>query len=227
MDSPLAGKRVAVLAENMYEDMELWYPLIRLREAGAEVSVVAPTAGATYKSKHGLEVKADMSAEDAKPRQFDAVIIPGGFAPDYMRRSEAMVRFVRDAYEEGKVVGAICHAGSMLVSAQVLKGKTVTCYKSIKDDVTNAGGIYVDRAVVRDGDLITSRVPDDLPAFCREIISALSTKTAHRDNAAAPSPRHELDDERSLPKKGLSRLHFARLKIWKVFSVPSVIFSSR
>ena len=175
MDSPLEGKRVAVLAENMYEDLELWYPLIRLREAGAEVSVVAPTAGATYKSKHGLEVKADMSAEDAKARQFDAVVIPGGFAPDYMRRSEAMVRFVKDAYSEGKVIGAICHAGSMLVSAGVLKGKTVTCYKSIKDDVTNAGGIYVDKAVVRDGGLITSRVPDDLPAFCTEIISALST----------------------------------------------------
>jgi protease I len=186
MDSPLEGKRVAVLAENMYEDLELWYPIIRLREAGAEVSVVAPTAGATYKSKHGLEVKADLSAGDAKARQFDAVVIPGGFAPDYMRRSEAMVRFVRDAYDEGKVLGAICHAGSMLVSANVLRGRTVTCFKSIKDDVTNAGGIYVDRAVVRDGDLITSRVPDDLPAFCREIISVLSTtKTARSDNAAA------------------------------------------
>ncbi len=174
MDQPLAGKRVAVLAENMYEDLELWYPLIRLREAGADVTVVAPNAGATYKSKHGLEVKADVSAEDAKAKQFDAVVIPGGFAPDYMRRSEAMVKFVRDAYNEGKVVAAICHAGSMLVSAGVLKGKTVTCYKSIKDDVVNAGGKYVDKAVVRDGDLITSRVPDDLPAFCSEIISALS-----------------------------------------------------
>ena len=94
-----------------------------------------------------------------------------------MRRSEAMVKFVRDANDEGKIVAAICHAGSMLVSARVLKGKTVTCYKSIKDDVVNAGGNYVDKAVVRDGNLITSRVPDDLPAFCGEIISALSTKT--------------------------------------------------
>jgi protease I len=182
--SPLAGKRVAVLAENMYEDLELWYPLIRLREAGAEVSVVAPTAGATYKSKHGLEVKADLSADDAEVERFDAIVIPGGFAPDYMRRSEAMVRFVKDANDQRKVVAAICHAGSMLVSAKVLKGKNVTCYKSIKDDVVNAGGNYVDRAVVRDGDLITSRVPDDLPAFCREIISALST--ARGDGAADP-----------------------------------------
>lgn len=186
MDSPLEGKRVAVLAENMYEDLELWYPLIRLREAGAEVSVVAPTAGATYKSKHGLEVKADLSADDAKARQFDAVVIPGGFAPDYMRRSEAMVRFVKDANDDGKILAAICHAGSMLVSARVLKGKTVTCYKSIKDDVVNAGGNYVDKAVVRDGDLITSRVPDDLPAFCREIIAALSAKTTNRNSVARP-----------------------------------------
>ncbi len=174
MDSPLKGKRVAVLAENMYEDLELWYPVIRLREAGADVSIVAPEAGATYKSKHGIEVKADLSAEAAKASSFDAVIIPGGFAPDYMRRCEAMVRFVKDASDSGKVVAAICHAGSVLVSAKVLSGKTVTCYRSIKDDVVNAGGKYVDRPVVRDGELITSRVPDDLSAFCREIVSALS-----------------------------------------------------
>jgi protease I len=183
MDSPLAGKRVAVLAENMYEDLELWYPLIRLKEAGAEVSVVAPTAGATYKSKHGLEVKADLSAEGAKAKQFDAVVIPGGFAPDYMRRSEAMVKFVKDVHDEGKLIAAICHAGSMLVSAKVLKGKTVTSFKSIRDDVINAGGHWVDREVVRDGDLITSRVPDDLPAFCREIIDALAKKTAIKAQA--------------------------------------------
>ncbi len=174
MDSTLAGKRVAVLAENMYEDLELWYPLIRLREAGADVTVVAPTAGATYKSKHGLEVKADVSAENAEAKQFDAVVIPGGFAPDYMRRSEAMVRFVKDADDKRKIIAAICHAGSMLVSAKVLRGKTVTGFKSIKDDIINAGGNYVDKAVVRDGNLITSRVPDDLPFFCAEMISALS-----------------------------------------------------
>ena len=181
MDSPLQGRRVAILAENMYEDMELWYPLMRLKEAGADVTVVGPTAGASYKSKHGLEVKAAISAEGADGGSFDAVVIPGGFAPDYMRRSESMVKFVRDASVNGKVVAAICHAGSMLVSAKVLKGKTVTCYKSIKDDVINAGGNYVDKEVVRDGNLITSRVPDDLPAFCREIISALQTvKVAKR-----------------------------------------------
>jgi protease I len=185
MDSPLAGKRIAVLAENMYEDLELWYPAIRLREAGADVSIVGPSAGAIYKSKHGLEVKSDFSASEVTAAQFDAVVIPGGFAPDYMRRSEAMVEFVKDANDEGRVVAAICHAGSMLVSARVLKGKNVTCYKSIKDDVVNAGGKYVDRAVVRDGDLITSRVPDDLPAFCKEIISALSAKAPRRTLAAA------------------------------------------
>jgi protease I len=189
MDSPLTGKRVAVLAENMYEDLELWYPAIRLKEAGAEVSIVAPVAGAVYKSKHGLEVKADLSAGDAKAKHFDAVVIPGGFAPDYMRRSEAMVGFVKDASAEGKVIAAICHAGSMLVSANVLRGKTVTCFKSIKDDVINAGGTYVDREVVRDGGLITSRVPDDLPAFCGEIIAALSTTGKPGTHAAAPLAR--------------------------------------
>jgi protease I len=178
LQSSLAGRQIAVLAENMYEDLELWYPLLRLREAGANVSVVAPMAGAIYKSKHGLEVKADLSSDSASAGQFDAVVIPGGFAPDYMRRTESMVKFVRDASDQGKLVAAICHAGSMLVSAKVLKGKQVTCYKSIKDDVINAGGKYVDKAVVRDGALITSRVPDDLPAFCSEIISALSEKKA-------------------------------------------------
>ncbi len=205
MDSPLEGKRVAVLAENMYEDLELWYPLIRLREAGAEVSVVAPAAGAIYKSKHGLEVKADLSAEVAKAKAFDAVVIPGGFAPDYMRRSEAMVKFVRDANDEGKIVAAICHAGSMLVSARVLKGKTVTCYKSIKDDVVNAGGNYVDKAVVRDGDLITSRVPDDLPAFCGEIISALSTRTTGRAKRPVLLRRHDLDSASDALLRAASR----------------------
>lgn len=177
MDQPLSGKRVAVLAENVYEDLELWYPAIRLKEAGAAVTIVAPKAGETYRSKHGLEVKADVSADGADAKKFDAVVIPGGFAPDYMRRSEAMVKFVSDADHEGKLIAAICHAGSMLVSAKVVRGKTLTCYKSIKDDVVNAGGEYIDKPVVRDGRLITSRVPDDLPAFCGEIIAALSEKT--------------------------------------------------
>ncbi|MCL5108842.1 MAG: type 1 glutamine amidotransferase [Chloroflexi bacterium] len=172
----LKGKKVAVMAENLYDDRELWYPLIRLREEEAEVHVVAPAKGGTYKSKNGLEVTADTAAAEANPAEFDAVIIPGGYSPDLMRRTPAMVGFVRGAFQQGKVVAAICHAGWMLVSAGVLKGKTITSFYSIKDDVVAAGAEWVDREVVRDGNLITSRNPNDLPAFCRTIIAALAEK---------------------------------------------------
>jgi protease I len=169
----LRDKRVAILAENHYEDLELWYPMLRLREAGAEVTVVG--AGApTYTSKHGYPVAADTSADRANAADFDAIIIPGGYAPDYMRRHAAMVHLVREAVHQGKIVAAICHAGWMLASANVLRDKRVTGFFSIKDDLINAGGLYEDSAVVRDENLITSRMPDDLPEFSRAIIDALA-----------------------------------------------------
>lgn len=174
----LKGKRVAVLAENQYQEVELWYPIYRLREAGAEVRVVAPKAGETYGSKHGYPVKADLAAEQASADSFDAVVIPGGFAPDFMRRSPAMVNFVKQMGGRDKVVAAICHAGWMLCSADLLKGKRATCFFSIKDDVIHAGAQYVDAEVVQDGNLITSRQPDDLPAFTRTIIEALARQPA-------------------------------------------------
>lgn len=170
----LKGKRVAVLAENLYDDRELWYPAIRMREAEAEVSIVGSAKGATYTSKHGLPVTADAAAADVRASDFDAIIIPGGYSPDLMRRNPAMVNLVRDAANQGKIVAAICHAGWMLVSAGVLKGRAVTSFFSIKDDLVAAGAEWVDREVVRDGNIITSRNPNDLPAFCREIIAALS-----------------------------------------------------
>ena len=170
----LRGKRVAVLAEQLYEDLELWYPLLRLREAGADVFVVGSGTADEYRSKHGYPVKVDAEADTVTAAQFDAVIIPGGYAPDYMRRCPAMIRLVREANEQGKIVAAICHAGWMLSSASIARGRTLTCFTSIKDDLVNAGATYVDREVVRDGNLITSRVPGDLPAFLREIISALA-----------------------------------------------------
>jgi protease I len=169
----LEGKRVAVLVEDQYEDQELWYPLLRLREAGAETVVVGPEAGRTYESKHGYPAKADVAAAGVSGADFDAVIIPGGYAPDRMRRHEAMVRLVRDACQAGRLVAAICHAGWMLASADVLRGRTVTGFFAIRDDLVNAGASYVDREVVRDGNLVTSRTPADLPAFCREIVGAL------------------------------------------------------
>lgn len=169
----LQGKRVAILAENLYEDLELWYPLVRLREEGAEVVVVAPRAGETYTSKHGYPVKSDLAADAVDASRFDAVLIPGGYSPDHMRRHPAMVRLVREADQQGKVVAAICHAGWMLASAGILRGRTITSFYSIKDDVVNAGATYVDQEVVRDGNLITSRFPADLPAYMREIVKAL------------------------------------------------------
>ena len=169
----LRGKRVAILAENFYEDQELWYPYYRLREAGADVFVVGTGTSDTYTSKHGYPVKVDAEADTVDAGQFDLIVIPGGYAPDHMRRSPAMVNLVRQANEQGKLIAAICHAGWMLCSANVLGGRTVTGFKSIKDDMVNAGANFVDQEVVRDGNLITSRTPADLPAFLREIVGAL------------------------------------------------------
>jgi len=170
----LTGKKVAVLAEEYYENLELWYPVLRLREAGAEVTIVGPKAGESYKSKEGYPAKADLSMEDARASAFDAVIVPGGYAPDRMRRHAAMLRLVREAFDQGKVVAAICHSAWVPISAGILKGRTMTCVSAVKDDVINAGAQYVDKEVVVDGNLISSRTPADLTAFCREIIKALA-----------------------------------------------------
>ena len=170
----LQGKRIAILAENMYQEMELWVPYYRFKEEGAEVRVVGAGGAKSYTSKHGYPVNVDVQAEQVKAVEFDAVIVPGGYAPDLMRRHEAMVGLVREAAQQGKVVAAICHAGWMLVSANVLKGRKATSFFSIKDDLKAAGADWQDAEVVVDGNLITSRKPDDLPAFCRTIIAALS-----------------------------------------------------
>ncbi len=170
----LQGKRIAMLAENMYQEMELWVPYYRFREEGAEVKVIGAGGAKSYTSKHGYPVTVDAQAESVSALEFDAVVVPGGYAPDMMRRHEAMVRLVRDAAEGGRIVAAICHAGWMLVSAGILKGRRATSFFSIKDDLVAAGADWVDQEVVVDGTLITSRRPDDLPAFCREIVKALS-----------------------------------------------------
>jgi len=170
----LAGKRIAILAENMYQEMELWVPYYRLKEEGAEVKVVGAAGAKSYASKHGYPVNVDVQADQVKAVEFDAVIVPGGYAPDVMRRHPAMVTLVREAAQQGKVVAAICHAGWMLVSAGILKGRKATSFFSIKDDLVAAGADWVDAEVVVDGNLITSRRPDDLPAFCRAIVAALS-----------------------------------------------------
>jgi len=168
----LQGKRAAVLVEQQYQEMEVWYPAYRLREAGCKVTFVGPEAGATYPSKLGYPAKSDKAAKDVSADDFDILVIPGGFAPDFIRRTEAMIRFVSNMAERGKVVAAICHGPWVLCSTQALKGKKATCFFAIKDDVINAGAKYVDEEVVRDGNLITSRKPDDLPAFMQAIIQA-------------------------------------------------------
>ncbi|MDD1747683.1 MAG: type 1 glutamine amidotransferase [Methanomassiliicoccales archaeon] len=167
------AKTVAILAEDDYEDLELWYPYYRLLEAGHEVRIVGSGRKPVFASKHGYEVKADLSAGEVDPEGFDALVIPGGFAPDRMRRVPAVNELVRRFFKEGKVVAAICHAPSVLISANVLKGKKVTCFMSIKDDVMNAGARYKDEEVVVDGNLITSRSPADLPEFMRALLRAL------------------------------------------------------
>jgi protease I len=168
----ITGKRVAILIEDMYNEQEFWYPFFRMKEAGALVTIVG-TGAKEYHSKFGMPAPGGVAAGSVTASDFDAVIIPGGFAPDRMRRNQALLNLVRDCFTQGKVVAAICHAGWVLVSAGVLKGKKATCAPSIKDDIANAGAFYLNQEVVKDGNLITSRTPDDLPAFCREIIAAL------------------------------------------------------
>jgi protease I len=176
----LAGRRAVILAENLYEDLELWYPLLRLRGTGMNVQVVGTGSATTYASKHGYPVKVDTAADKLKAGDIDAVVIPGGYAPDRLRRYPAVLRLVREAFEQGRVVAAICHAGWVLISAGIVKGRTLTSFFAIKDDLVNAGATWLDEQVVQDGNLITSRQPDDLPAFTDAIITALGGIEAGR-----------------------------------------------
>lgn len=165
--------RIALLVEQEFEDAELFGPRDYLTAAGCEVVIVAPFAGREYTGTRGGTVTSQLAASAARTHHFDAVIVPGGHAPDKMRMRHAMVDLVRDAFLAGKPVAAICHGPQLLISADVLRGRTVTCWPSIAIDVKNAGGMYVDRPVVVDGNLITSRKPDDVPQFAEAILKAL------------------------------------------------------
>jgi protease I len=169
----LSGKKVVILVEQMYNDFEFWYPYYRLKEAGAEVVVAGSGAANAYLSKAGIEAKVDVHAGEVSSEEFDGIVIPGGYAPDHMRRYPAMVKLVRDLFKADKPVAAICHAGWMLASADIVRDRTVTSFFAIKDDLIHAGADWVDEEVVEDGNLITSRKPDDLPAFMRAVIRAL------------------------------------------------------
>lgn len=168
----LKGRRVLLLAGPLYEDLELWYPKIRLEEEGAETTV-AGLGERTYQGKRGYPVTVDTSVDQIDATHFDALVIPGGFAPDQLRRSARVLEITRDIYRAGRPVAFICHAGWVPISARILAGKRATSVRAIKDDMENAGAQWEDRAVVVDGNLISSRTPADLPQFCRALIAAL------------------------------------------------------
>lgn len=169
----LSGTRVALLIEDDYQEMEAWYPFYRLTEEGAEVTVVGSGTKSEFKSKLGYPMEADTAAGNVSADDFDAVIVPGGFAPDHMRLHPEMIALVREAHERGKLVASICHGGWMLASADIVQGRNVTGYSPIRVDIENAGGTWVDEAVVVDGNIITSRTPPDLPDFARAIVEYL------------------------------------------------------
>lgn len=164
--------KVAILVEDSYQVLEVWYPYLRLREEGID-TVFVGTGKKSYKSKEGYLLEEEIPVKQAETGEFDGVVIPGGYAPDILRRYKEINNFVRDIYKENKAVASICHGGWVLVSAGVLQGKRATSFSAIKDDIINAGAQYLDREVVVDGNLITSRNPYDLPHFCREIIKFL------------------------------------------------------
>jgi protease I len=173
----LRGKKVAMFIADYFEDIEFWYPYYRLKEAGADVVAIGPRA-ATYHGKHGLTPNADRAICDAMQDEFLGLIIPGGYSPDHMRRSPEMVQFVREIHAAGKTVAAICHGPWMLASAGVIGSKQVTSFFSIKDDLIHAGAEWIDREVVCDGNIITSRRPDDLPAFCKAVIAEMGKSSS-------------------------------------------------
>lgn len=160
-----------VLAEDLYEDLELHYPRLRLKEAGFKVEVAGPEAGTTYTSKHGYPVKTEVAAGKVDARKVDVLVIPGGYAPDRLRRSEACVKLVRGAWDNGATVGVICHGGWLAISAGIVAGKRATSFFAIRDDMRNAGAEWVDEHCVTDGQLVTAQVPDDLPAFMEAILA--------------------------------------------------------
>lgn len=170
---PLAGKRVGILVEQQYEELELWYPYYRLREAGCSVTLIGPEEKHTYPGKHGYPAKSDITARDVYSHDFDGLIVPGGFCPDFIRRCEAMMRLAREMHDAEKPLAAICHGVWVLCSAKALKGRQATSFSAIRDDVVNAGAEWVDAEVVVDGHIITSRKPSDLPAFMVAFMRAI------------------------------------------------------
>jgi len=170
----IQGKKVVILIEKMYEDLEMWYPYLRLREAGAEPVRVGTGTADVFPSKHGYESPVDKNVQDVRAGNFDALVIPGGFAPDFMRRSDATIDFVAAFAKLGRTMAAICHGVWMLCSADALRDRKCTSFFAIRHDAIHAGAEWVDGEVVVDGNLITSRKPTDLPAFMTELLKQLA-----------------------------------------------------
>ena len=189
----LNGKVVLFFAGPLYEDLELWYPKIRLEEEGAR-TVVAGTGEKTYQGKKGYPINVDTSVDEIRAADFDGLVIPGGYAPDIMRRSQKLLQLTREIFQAGKPVAFICHAGWVPISAGIVKGKRGTSVGAIKDDLVNAGLLWEDSAVVVDGNLISSRTPADLPQFCKALIAALQkSRDASRETRKAPGKGTQRD----------------------------------
>jgi len=170
----LEGKRIAILAEEDFEDSELMEPLKAMEDAGAMVTIVGSGSKQRYHGKKGkAEVSVDTIAEKVTAEDFDAVIVPGGYAPDKMRLHQPMIDLVKKAHKAGKIIAAVCHGPQLLISADIVRGRRMTSWPSVAVDLKNAGANWVDEEVVRDGNIITSRKPADLPAFNDMIIKAL------------------------------------------------------
>ena len=167
-------KKVAILIEDLFDDKELLYPYYRMQEEGYKVDLIGAKKDVTYKSKHGLPMKSDFGSHDIDTNDYDAVIIPGGFSPDYMRRTVSTVRFVKLMNQQNKLIAAICHGPWMMISSCDLKGRKLTGFHSVRVDIENAGATYLDQEVVVDNNFVTSRTPNDLPAFTKAIIKKLS-----------------------------------------------------
>jgi protease I len=172
-DTPLAGKRILILTGEIYEDLELWYPKLRLEEAGASTTVAGPKANTLYNGKHGYPCVSDAAIDQMKETDFDALVVPGGFMPDKLRRDRVVLDLVRAFDRAAKPIAAICHGGWIPISAGVYRGIRVTGSPGIKDDLINAGATYEDADVVVDRHHVSSRRPDDLPAFCRALIQLM------------------------------------------------------
>lgn len=172
----LSGKKILAFVGEIYEDLELWYPKLRLIEAGAEVVVAGPAAGENYNGKLGYPCVSDTAISDMKESDFDALLVPGGFMPDKLRRDPDVLRLVQEFDASKKPIAAICHGGWIPISAGVYRGVRVTGSPGIKDDLVNAGAIFEDASVVVDGHHVSSRRPDDLPDFCRQFLALIAKK---------------------------------------------------